>query len=59
MSLNNQNDLFIAKVTVESFPSRVELYGLLDKFIADNKFVKDYTTDNRDNMVQFIFKNPV
>jgi restriction endonuclease S subunit len=57
--MNNNNDLFIAKVIVENFPSRVELYSLLDNFISENNYVKDYTTDNKDNMVTFIIKNLV
>jgi hypothetical protein len=51
-------ELFVSRVIVENFPSRVELYQILDKFISDNKYAKDYTADNKDNIVQFIFKNP-
>lgn len=57
--IKNNDLLFIAKVIIENFPSRVELYGLLDKYITDNKFVKDYTSDNLDNKVVFVFKNSV
>ena len=53
-----KQDLFITRVIVENFPSRVELYQKLDKFITENNFTKDYTADNKDNIVQFIFKNP-
>jgi hypothetical protein len=51
-------EFFVSRVIVENFPSRVELYQMLDKFISDNKYGKDYTADNKDNIVQFIFKNP-
>ena len=51
-------ELFVTRVIVESFPSRVELYQKLDKFISDNNYPKDFSADNKDNIVQFIFKNP-
>ena len=51
-------ELFVTRVIVENFPSRVELYQKLDKFISDNNYAKDFTADNKDNIVQFIFKNP-
>jgi hypothetical protein len=56
---DNQNDNLISRVIVEFFPSRVELYQLLDKFLAEHNYAKDYTSDNRDNIVHFMFKNPV
>lgn len=55
----NPKELFQSRVIVELFPSRVELYQLLDKFIQNNNYDKDYTSDNRDNIVHFMFKNPV
>ncbi len=53
------NDIFIAKVIIENFPSRVELYQILDSFLQDRKQTKDYTSDDRDNMVFLTFKNSV
>lgn len=52
-------DMLKSKVTVENFPSRPELYELLNKFIQSKNYNKDYTTDNKDNVVIFTFKNPV
>lgn len=51
-------EVFRSRVMVEHFPSRVELYELLNKFITSNNYTKDYTCDNKDNCVNFTFKNP-
>lgn len=59
MQKQSKEDVFISRVEVENFPSRVELFQMLDTFIAENKYIKDYTSDNKDGMVQFIFRNPV
>jgi hypothetical protein len=60
MSRNNhlQSEL-TAKVYVESFPSRVELFYLLDNFLEQKGIAKDYMSDNKDNMIIFKFNNPV
>lgn len=50
---------YITKASVEFFPSRVELYSFLDNFIEKNGLKKDYTSDNKDSMIVFSFKNPV
>ena len=55
---SSKNEMFISRVIVENFPSRVELYQKLDKFISENNYPRDFTTDNKDNIVHFIFKNP-
>ena len=55
---SNKNEMFISRVIVENFPSRVELYQKLDNFISENNYPRDFTTDNKDNIVHFIFKNP-
>ncbi len=57
--LNKNIEIFTTRVVVEKFPSRVELYNLLDKFIHEHNYPKDYNSDNKDNVVNFIFKNPV
>jgi hypothetical protein len=50
---------YITKVSVEQFPSRVELYSFLDSFLEKNDYKKDYTSENKDNLIIFSFKNPV
>ncbi len=50
---------YITKVSVENFPSRVELFSFLDNYLVKNEYKKDYTSDNKDNKVIFSFKNPV
>lgn len=46
-------------VKIENFPSRVELFQFLDKFLLEKRLPKDYISDNRDNFVTFSFNNPV
>jgi hypothetical protein len=46
-------------IRIENFPSRIELFELLDKYLSQNNIVKDYTTDNKDNIISFQFKNSV
>ncbi len=58
MSKKTENDM-ITKVIIENFPSRTELYGLLDKFLEINNYTKDYVSDNKDLIIVFSFKNPV
>lgn len=57
--LNNSSTEYITKVCVESFPSRIELYSFLDLFLVKRGMKKDYTSDNKDNLITFSFKNPV
>lgn len=60
MSKNNQNiEKLITQVSVESFPSRPELYQLLDNFLHSHGFEKDYSADNKESTIVFSFKNPV
>jgi hypothetical protein len=54
-----EKDLFICKLIVKNFPSRIELYQMLDNFITKHNYVKDYKADNNDTSVQFRFNNPV
>jgi hypothetical protein len=62
MSQNNaclkEIDL-ISKVSVEGFPSRLELYNFIDYFLEKHELKKDYTSDNKDNCIVFSFKKPV
>jgi hypothetical protein len=56
---DTNEDSFVARVVVENFPSRVELYDMLDEFLQKNGYVKDYTSDNKDKIVFFFFKRSV
>ncbi len=46
-------------IKIENFPSRIEIFEILDKYLSQNKIIKDYTTDNKDNTISFEFKNSV
>lgn len=56
---NVKSNELITKVFVENFPSRIEIFTLLDNYLQKNGYKKDYTSDNKDNKIIFIFKNPV
>ena len=55
MENNNMKSI----VKIESFPSRIEIFDLLDKFLTEKNMPKDYTSDNKDNTISFQFKNSV
>jgi hypothetical protein len=60
MSHNGKKEAeLICKVSVEGFPSRLELYNFLDFFLEKQELKKDYTSDNKDNCIIFSFKKPV
>jgi hypothetical protein len=46
-------------VKIENFPSRIEVFDLLDKFLFEKNADKDYLSDNKDNTISFTFKNSV
>lgn len=48
-----------SRIIVENFPSRQELYQLLDQFLENSGQKKDYTAHNKDNAIHFLFKNTV
>ena len=48
-----------AVVKIENFPSRIEIFQFLDKFLLEKNLSKDYISDNKDNLVTFSFNNPV
>jgi hypothetical protein len=49
----------LTKVTIEGFPSRTELFLLLDNFLSEEVESKEYSTENKDSSVIFIFKDSV
>jgi hypothetical protein len=47
------------KLTIDYFPSRVEIVGLLDKYYEDNGLEKDYTVLHTEGSIEVKFKNSV
>lgn len=52
-------EVILTKVTIECFPSRTELFLLLETFLSDETSNKEYSTENKDNAVIFTFKDSV
>lgn len=50
---------FKIKLVIDYFPSRVEIYSLLDKYYEENNIKKDYHVDHSGASVEVLFKNPV
>jgi hypothetical protein len=50
---------FYNKIVVENYPSRAEIYTLLNGFAETNNILFDYTTLNRTNNIEICFKNCV
>lgn len=42
---------FISKVSITSFPSRTEVFMLIDKFLETNNLSKQYFSENKDNEI--------
>lgn len=55
----NPEPIIITKISIEWFPSRSELYTLLDDFLLENGHKKDYTFENKDAAIIFSFKDSV
>lgn len=56
---SNLTSKYVANLTIENFPSRVELFALLNNFLEKSDFPKDYTNDNKDSSITFSFLNTV
>ena len=54
-----ENNLMKSIVKIENFPSRIEIFDMLDKFLLEQNIEKNYTSDNKDNTISFQFKNSV
>jgi hypothetical protein len=55
-----QNEL-ITKLSIEGFPSRTELYSILDNFLEEKGYdhpQREYSSDNKDLLITFSFQNP-
>lgn len=59
MSNSSRNIEMITKITLENYPSRNEVLTLLDVFLSDNNYPKDYSVSNKDSMLVILFKKPV
>jgi hypothetical protein len=58
--MTSKSALFSTKLTIENFPSRAELFNLLDDMLIKNDFPKDYKfAENKDTVVIIHFNNPV
>jgi hypothetical protein len=55
----NKDSSFKTKVTIDNFPSRVEICTLLDRYFEENNLKKDYHVDHSGSSVEISFKNPV
>jgi hypothetical protein len=47
------------KVSIDFFPSRAEIYTMLDNFLESNNYKKDYESGNKGTGVEIIFNNSV
>ena len=52
------NVKMLTTVTLDNIPSRNEVLLLLDTFLSDNKYPKDYNIRHKDNSLEIMFKNP-
>lgn len=46
-------------ITIENFPSRAELIYLLNNFLKQNNYPKNYKWENREATVDLIFPDSV
>lgn len=58
-SFLKNNDIIIAKVVIERFPSRNEMISLLDAFLKERNYQKDYEIDTKDSVLIVMFKQYV
>jgi len=49
----------MSTVIVENFPSRQELFEMVNKFMDEKKFPKDYKSRNKGSSIEFLFSNLV
>jgi hypothetical protein len=57
-SISDSKEL-ITRVTVENFPSRPEMLEMLDRFLLQNGYSRDYKINNRDLALDILFKDSV
>lgn len=48
-----------AIITIKNSPSRTELIYLLNSFLTQNNYPKNYRWENKSEVVDIIFSNPV
>jgi len=58
-SINNNKSIAICKVSIDFFPSRAEIYNMLDSFLELNNHKKEYETSNKGTGVEITFNNSV
>lgn len=47
------------RIAIDYFPSRAEIYTMLDNFIDSNGYKKDYSSSNKGTGIEIIFNNSV
>lgn len=57
MSINSPK--YSGKVEIEYFPSRNEIITIIDHYLIEKGYLKDYKLINQDNHIIFIFNNSV
>lgn len=57
LSMNKENEYAI--ITIQNSPSRTELIFLLNSFLTQNNYPRNYQWENRSGIVDIIFANPV
>lgn len=58
-SLKITEQTVMSTVLVENFPSRQELMEMVNKFVDEKKYPKDYKSKNKGSSVEFLFSNIV
>ena len=49
----------MTKVTIEGFPSRVEVIDILDNFLTSKGELRSYSLNNADNIIEIILRDYV
>ena len=53
------NNTIKCKVSIDFFPSRAEIYTMLDNFLSNNNYNRDYESNNKGTGVEITFNNSV
>lgn len=64
MNTNNREDEQLkaalrGQIVIENFPSRMEMYQILNEFLRKNQMTKEYSVEDKENSLVFVFKYPV
>lgn len=53
------NNQFITMLHIDHFPSRYEIYKLLEAFLSEKHYPVHYDSINKDKGITYVFTNPV